>query len=311
LLNISNETCTRCSGANSERSQLKLEIARLKADNMRLHAELDNIKKDNNLLNTKMSAANDAARSMKIKGDFSYETRSTPPTTPCIKKRNRSLTERMDAAKAKHPMLNFTCPGTCNRECLSFSTPEKQAVNTQFWSLPPGERTAWVLKVVKDKPVKCRSGTGHRKKKTVTREYSMPKEGQLLVVCQKTFITTLGFRSASSLDGSFIRGKKGLDYISRPYRPPPNKVDRQYVRSHINSYCPLPPGKLAWEEDSGRSRRYLPCFLSIKKLYKDFTLQHAHFKCGLETYRQIFKSEDIGFSDHKGKGNPCPCKDFN
>ena len=37
-------------GANSERSQLKLEIARLKADNMRLHAELDNIKKDNNLL---------------------------------------------------------------------------------------------------------------------------------------------------------------------------------------------------------------------------------------------------------------------
>ena len=79
----------------------------------------------------------------------------------------------------------------------------------------------------------------------------------------------------------------------RGSHPLSNRCDAEVIRLHINSYN---PAISHYKRKNAPHKRYLNPELSIKEMYKNFSENKENNKICYKTYRNVFKSENIGFS---------------
>lgn len=85
------------------------------------------------------------------------------------------------------------CIKAKNRHCPEFSEKSRKAIFDKFWSLTWDMKKTYVSALVDVKNTK-RPTTNNNSKRTLTFEYHLKKGKQLLQVCKKTFLNTLGLR---------------------------------------------------------------------------------------------------------------------
>lgn len=127
---------------------------------------------------------------------------------------------------------------------------------------------------------------------------SPPKTKNIIVVCKSMFMNTLGLKSDSIItdylkrtvndlpvDLKDKRGQKRAEMISAI-------AEKHYedIKRHIDSYHPQVSH---YNLEHAPKRRYLPCDITIREMYKDFISKV--YNISYETYRKVFDKENIGF----------------
>jgi len=121
--------------------------------------------------------------------------------------------------------------------------------------------------------------------------------GQSVVVCQKFFLTTLGYSSNRVLLEMIasVRANNGVPRADkRGDKPPPHKVDSTLIKEHIESHHPV---MSHYRREHAPQRRYITNETNLKKMHADFLAKHGtENKIGYDAYRKIFSSMNISFA---------------
>ena len=113
------------------------------------------------------------------------------------------------------------------------------------------------------------------------------------------FLRTLGLKSDGMIAEMVRAQRQSYDGAIAPVEdrrgshPPSNKCDAEVIRLHINSYN---PAISHYKRKNAPYKRYLNPELSIKEMYKSFSENKGNNNICYKTYCNVFKSEDIGFS---------------
>ncbi|XP_050300529.1 uncharacterized protein LOC126739052 [Anthonomus grandis grandis] len=200
------------------------------------------------------------------------------------KKRPRTSKEKVIRNKNKHPIG----PPTCNcktKKCLNaFDSDKRKDLHTRFWSLDKDLQTMWLYKQIHENKAKRKRLESRR---NFSRTYTLPKinangEDEQVKVCQKFFMTTLGYKSTMVVN-YILKKNKDLHgtQIATPLLAdqrekwsPPNKKSKTPIKDHINSYNRKPSH---YRRAHGPNRKYLPAELSIRDLYKDYNEIYLSF----------------------------------
>lgn len=119
--------------------------------------------------------------------------------------RRRTCNERRAFQKKKHP---FSTICVCkNQKCVSLiSEADRKIIYESFWQMEREPQRIWMSKHIKEVRSKRRAVEGSRR--NFSRTYELPKcidnedEQINIKVCQKLFLSTLGYKSTTVIDFS-------------------------------------------------------------------------------------------------------------
>ena len=118
-----------------------------------------------------------------------------------------------------------------------------------------------------------------------------------VAVCKVFFLSTLGFKPTN--DCFVHQALKGVSSGSitpksdgRGKTPAKNKIEREIIRTHIESFHPCISH---YRREHAPNMRYLPSDISIKSMYDDFKLRHGR-TCSYDLYRMVVKEMRISFT---------------
>ncbi|KAF5281753.1 hypothetical protein FQR65_LT14548 [Abscondita terminalis] len=128
---------------------------------------------------------------------------------------------------------------------------------------------------------------------------SQSETKSMIVVCKSMFMNTLGLRSDSIITDYLKRTINDLPVDLKDKRGQKRAetvraiAEKNYtdIKNHINSYHPQVSH---YNLEHAPNRRYLPCDITIRDMYKDFI--EKVYKISYETYRKVFDKENIGFA---------------
>ena len=212
------------------------------------------------------------------------------------KKRARNTTEKNEAAKLKHNILK-SCGSQCRRKCCSKISEEQcVSVHKAFWDMDFNRRRTWLSGHIKTLPVKkVMSERNKHRLRTCHNIFVLPDtSGNAVTVCQKFFLTTLGYSSNRvilELTGN-IRTHVVPMPDKRGKKTPPNKKDDNQIRSHIELYHPL---SSHYRREHAPNRRYITNEVTLKDMFADFVAKYGEI-VSYETYRKCFKAMNISFA---------------
>ena len=232
-----------------------------------------------------------------------------PPTRK--KKNLKTSKEKCDRDRSSHPILPVNCGKNCTSECNSFTEEQRIKLWEEYWGMDYNRRCAWLSLNVKTESIKRRTvpilqENNHYKRKD-THSYYFPADGDASnkkKVCQRFFLSTLGYTSNSVLNQLFNRIR--LSPIAAPpldrrgKHTPKNKLDGSVVMDHINLYKPQISH---YRRSHAPNTRYLPCELTVQEMYNEFCKSYVDY-CSVEYYRKMIKEMKISFS--MPKGDKCP-----
>nr|CAI5845043.1 unnamed protein product [Callosobruchus analis] len=205
----------------------------------------------------------------------------------------------MKSNKEKHPLRQ---PCLCKMKCWeTFSIDDGQNIHEDYWDMARHLQRVWLSSKVTEELSKRKLRVGRR---DITRKYFLPNKnpaGEIsnTSVCQKLFLSTLGYSNANVLTSlrttlTDPNGNKRLmarkDQHGR--HPPPNKKDRDLLIAHIHSYNPLPSH---YAREHAPNRKYLPPDLTIRFMHNDYKSIHPDFTVCYEVYRQIIDQLNLVF----------------
>jgi len=138
--------------------------------------------------------------------------------------------------------------GPCRLRCYDRITDEsREQINKHYWQGSFGERRVWLDGHINIYSVKRRRhphSRSHSRQHSLT--YTLPQGTGKTPVCKKMFMRTLGLKTDAVIT-EFIRAKqRKADDISAPAvttdrrgkASPPNKIEHNVIREHINSFHP-------------------------------------------------------------------------
>ena len=174
-------------------------------------------------------------------------------------KRERNLSERK---------LLMPC-NDCKLKCSeSYSEHYRGQILSGYWSLNHRERRQWLDGHIRIGEVQRRRLSDQVNiKKERSNTYYLPKEnGCSQRVCKTMFMRTLGLTCDSAIT-VFIKAKVATTSGTiapmedgRGKSVPPNKIDRDVIKNHINSYNPVVSH---YRREHAPNRRYLDSDLTI------------------------------------------------
>jgi hypothetical protein len=161
-----------------------------------------------------------------------------------------------------------SCTG-CRKKCSEKLTEDqRQTINRMYWGSTFGERRNFLDSYINIVHVKRRRGdtTAPDFRRTMSFWYTLPhSDGVKLTVCKQMFLHTLGLKT-DGIVTEFVRAKLKADVSTpltkdnRGQNAPSNKIDREEVRKHIDSYHPQTSHYM---REHAPHRRYLDEHLSI------------------------------------------------
>lgn len=224
-------------------------------------------------------------------------TKSDLPEEALSKKaRFRSPDVRVMRDALNHPVKK-ACK--CRRKCSTkVSEVRRSIINTEFWKLDEAKRKLWVhARIVESEVMRHRprdeQPSGHAK--TKSRFYRLiDDEEHEVIVCKTFFLTTLGFEATND---RIIKTATELGMTVLPHSPqrgkhaPWNKIDKQLIKDHIESFHPVISH---YRRAHAPNKRYLPCDLTITAMHKDFC--GIFFKVCYTVYNETINEMNISFT---------------
>lgn len=231
--------------------------------------------------------------------------RSTDENEP-IRKRNikkkRNPVNRKEKAMLKivqkHP-IQEPCGDKCQKRCNQlFNENQRNCIHKKYWSLSWLDQRKFILNTCSRVPVKRRT-LGENSQRNMTFQYRLTGEsGKQIDVCKKFFLTTLGYKEKNDkvVFNVLHKTKAGAiapDQDGRGRNPPTNKIDRQTILRHVDSFH---PNISHYRREHAPRVRYLPSDVTITFMHNDFVSKHPECKCSYEAYRKILFDENIRFT---------------
>lgn len=210
--------------------------------------------------------------------------------------------------KIKHPMIVNSCDGKCKRQCTLFPLEWRKEIWNKYWDQNFVSRRTFLNKCVNISSIKRRkiqiSNSNQTLLKNESRYFSLPnKDNELISVCRKFFLSTLGYKTDAVITELSRALKKGVlnTSISKENRGGTRrKINASIITEHIMTFQPIVSH---YRRHNAPFTKYLPRHLTLQQMYKDFKQKNPNFKCGIELYRQKIKELKISF--HMPKGDRC------
>ena len=237
------------------------------------------------------------------------ETAAETVSTENLTRKRKYLTieERQERDSKAHPLLP-ACTENCRKKCnTKFHKGRRTEMNKEFWQLSYNQRRQWIVGATTTVAPARRQGD-QVKPRTSTYYYKMrDSSGKEIPVCKTFFLQTLGYKGNNN---SFIQtmlkpleaGTSTALDDKRGKHSPKNKIDRQSIKDHIESFH---PSILHYCRVHAPNRRYVPTDLNIKYMYDDYLGRNPAIS--FELYRQTLKAMNVSFtkSGEDVKGAAC------
>lgn len=207
-----------------------------------------------------------------------YESESEEPKEPPLNKSTQKAVDNFQSELKFHSCKSKT---KGHKQCEDISYQQLVFIRKLYRDLTPaGRRHFLSAHIILSEPKRRRS-TGIRAK-TYTGTYLLPKSKfSSVIVCQKKFVTTLGYTSNKVIK-SWFKNLDDVGAISRVHeRQGRPKIDRGVVMEHIESFQPQISH---YHRSNAANVRYLPRYLTINEMYLDFVTKHGGKSKNLHTY---------------------------
>lgn len=135
-------------------------------------------------------------------------------------------------------------------------------------------------------------------RKNVTLQYYLPSSnGSHISVCKTMFLHTHGMKTDGMVT-VYLKKKKSNNGMVNTIDERGRKIKKDealdtLIKEHVNSFNPQISH---YTLSHALKRRYLPPDITIRQMHIDFVQKNNVRKISYEKYRQIFESENIGFS---------------
>ena len=218
----------------------------------------------------------------------------TKKKTQVLEKRRKQIEKK----RQKHPFIENGCnPEKCKKKCKEFAIDQRRQIYDKFQELSQGERIAYIksfLLVTRKKRITVKDS-----KRTKCRDYSFVYRlpiaaGELsLVVCQKTFLSTLGYTSPKVIEVISRKLKtEGVGFSPSEKRGGARKVDvdREAIRMHIESFKPCQPH---YRRYNSPYVRYIPRDITFEAMFADFQEKFPEQRCSQSSYLRVLQEMNI------------------
>ncbi|ESO93896.1 hypothetical protein LOTGIDRAFT_153369 [Lottia gigantea] len=186
----------------------------------------------------------------------------------------------------------------CKRNCLDkIDEKRRKEIWEAYWKLNYNGRRQYLFNNV-HRNEKRRQTTQAPSRRKLSYEYFLKDEhGTAQVVCKVFFLCTLGYHPKNDKMINTVMKLTRPSDISPPpdkrgMQEPPNKINREPIKAHIESFNPCISH---YRRAHAPNRRYLPSDVSIRMMYDDFK-STAVQKCSYDTYRQLIQDMKISFT---------------
>ena len=166
-------------------------------------------------------------------------------------------------------------PCNCKMKRCSIEEKKRETIHEQYWNMNRHEQKMWLASYCRFNSPKRRYSVANEnetKRRKVTRQLFLPVSGKEISVCQKMFLSTLGFATDKPLE-TLQKSKNEVGVVARDQRglhPPKHKltdVDLSHVIAHIKKYKPCISH---YRREHFPHRLFLPSELDIVEMHQDF-----------------------------------------
>ena len=190
---------------------------------------------------------------------------------------------------------------SCKRKCIEKVIEiERVVIHEGFWQKSYDDRACFIHSRMKRCAIKRRriDSKGLHGQHEYSFVYSFEVSGVPETVCQKFFLSTLGFKSHSVLDTVVAKGKGRGEILPLPDKrgkaSPTNKFSQEDladVQAHIMSYS---PSISHYRRVHAPLRLYLPAQLTIASMHKEYI--EGGGKGSYKFYRKEVQAKNISFA---------------
>jgi len=224
---------------------------------------------------------------------------NTDPVSDAYQPVQRSQKKRPDLgdATSNRPVLEG-CGLKCRKQCSTrFTAEERVSINRQFWDKPNPARRQFLFDSAFRQPVQRRTAASLKRNASFY-YYLISLSGSRVSVCKTFFLTTLGYQYNSDKVLMNVLRKTEMGAITpkpdmRGKAPATNKIDRDLLRAHVESFCPTISH---YRREHAPHRRYLPSELNVTALHSDFVKKHPNVTCSYDVYRKVVNEMNIAFT---------------
>lgn len=193
-----------------------------------------------------------------------------------------------------------------NRSCLKFTDEEREAIFSAYWKLGNLQlQREFIARHLKKEGKKRKTTTQEKSRRENTLTYSLTQSGRHIQVCKKFFLNTLGISERTAriclekvtATGVIEPEKRGGRLPAAANR---DEVIKNLMISHIARF----PRVESHYCRAQSQREYLHPDLNLEKMLCMYLKEDPENHIGsLETYRKIFKSQNLSF--HHPKKDQC------
>ncbi|CAG9762539.1 unnamed protein product [Ceutorhynchus assimilis] len=193
------------------------------------------------------------------------------------------------------------------RECRKFTEEIRQAIFSDFYNLADLQlQREFLVRFVEQKLKKSNTKPDGKSRRTYTKTFFLPFNGEPTKVCRKMFISTLDV--GEKVLRNAVKKVQSTGVLEKEKRGGRDKISalkdravRDSIINHINKFPRVESHY--YRKDS--SREYLHGDLSLRKMYDMFIeeLQSTESKPSFSLYRFIFKKINLSF--HRPKKDQC------
>jgi hypothetical protein len=159
-------------------------------------------------------------------------------------KRPRLQAGKIAVDAMAHPVFpGRHCPQTCRQKCHDIiSIEEQRRINREYWSMSFNDRAKWRFGMLVQEPVKLSRRVGEGSRRKLSTFYNFPSSEGTVRVCKKFVLTTMGYSHNNDQclkqTRSIPLDVAALPEDKRGSTPSVNKVNRQRIKDHIESFKP-------------------------------------------------------------------------
>lgn len=218
---------------------------------------------------------------------------------------NNTVTKQQEKIKkTSRKIPTMLAPCDCKIKNCSTNVGEeiRQEIHDQYWSMESGQQKMWDNNhVTFTEPNRRYSNGKNESRRKFTRIFFLPINGSKVEVCQKMFLSTLGFKTDkrirtlhNSIDNTgFVRESE------RGKHPPKHKLfeeDFKFIKDHIRKFNPCVSH---YRREHAPNRFYLPSELDVNDMYNDYVIcaeEKGGKKVSYVTYWRHVKNMNISFA---------------
>ena len=201
--------------------------------------------------------------------------------------------------KEKYQMLS---PCLCKmRKChVKLSNDERKTIHSSFWNLNYLQRKQWIYNhVVESEPSRRYSQTTTVPRRKFSRKYYLPSSHESIQVCQKMFLSTLGFSNDRVVDVALANAQADIVAPSLRGKNPKSHAipedDDAFINNHILSFNPALPH---YRREHAPRRLYLSNEITVVEMYQDYCNECESNNVKKYSYNKYYtkiRAMNIGF----------------